>query len=61
MKLKKAVKKLGGTTNAAKVAGVCRTTLDYWLRINRWPAWRQSNVDKIVGAAKAASLGAAGK
>ena len=52
MTFKQAVKKLGGATEAARVAGVKRDLIYYWLRQKAPPAWRQGDVDKIIAAAE---------
>ncbi len=51
MTLKQAVRILGGTTKAAKMAGVTKANLHYWLRLRRAPAWRRAEVTTILALA----------
>ena len=51
MDLKEAVEILGGPTDAARLSGIKRTSIHYWLEKGA-PVWRQSDVDRLVDLAK---------
>ncbi len=51
MELKQAVDLLGGPTDAARLSGIKRTVIHYWLD-NGAPAWRKPDVAKLISLAK---------
>jgi DNA-binding transcriptional regulator YdaS (Cro superfamily) len=51
MTLKQAVKKLGGPSKVARLIGISRTTLIYWLTTGV-PGWRKGNADAIIAMAQ---------
>ncbi len=51
MTLKQAVRKLGGPSKVATIAGVPRTSIIYWMS-KKPPKWRQEDVAKIIAAAE---------
>lgn len=52
MTLKQAVKKLRGPSKAAKLSGVPRTSIIYWMSLKTPPKWRQGDIDKICALAE---------
>ena len=51
MELKQAVALLGGPTDAARLSGIKRTVIHYWLDRGA-PEWRKPDVAKLIGLAK---------
>lgn len=50
MDLKQAVDLLGGPTDAARLSGIKRTSIHYWLEKGA-PNWRKPDVDRLVDLA----------
>ncbi len=51
MDLKEAVAILGGPTDAARISGIKRTVIHYWMEKGA-PAWRQADVARLIDLAR---------
>lgn len=52
MTLEEAIRALGGVKATAAVSGINRTTINYWLKEQKWPSWREHDVKRIVALAR---------